>query len=41
MTKLSGTKLFALTAAALMATSAAAFAGDAEAGAKEFNKCKS
>eukprot|EP00003_Mantamonas_plastica_P012212 TRINITY_DN2216_c0_g1_i1.p1 TRINITY_DN2216_c0_g1~~TRINITY_DN2216_c0_g1_i1.p1 ORF type:complete len:192 (+),score=11.68 TRINITY_DN2216_c0_g1_i1:65-640(+) len=41
MTKLSGTKLFALTAAALMATSTAAFAGDAEAGAKEFNKCKS
>jgi len=41
MTKLSGTKLFALTAAALMATSTAAFAGDAQAGAKEFNKCKS
>ena len=38
-------KLFALTAAALMATSTVAMAddmnGDAEKGAKDFNKCKS
>ena len=35
------TKLFALTAAALMATSTLAYAeGDAHKGAKEFNKCK-
>ncbi len=33
-------KLFAFTAAALLATSAAAVAGDPEKGAKEFNKCK-
>lgn len=35
------TKLFALTAAALLATSAAATAGDAAAGEKDFRKCKS
>lgn len=35
------TKFFAFTAAALMATSTAAFAGDADAGAKDFRKCKS
>ncbi|WP_417249821.1 c-type cytochrome [Celeribacter sp.] len=33
-------KLFALTAAALLATSAAASAGDAAAGEKDFRKCK-
>ncbi|PTQ71410.1 c-type cytochrome [Celeribacter persicus] len=34
------TKLFAFTAAALLATSAAAVAGDPDKGAKDFNKCK-